>query len=116
MQFDQVRFSLGVEQRRRNEGLSRRELARRLEISPSTFTRLSQGHRPDVETFVKILAWLDQPAEAFFDDLPGETSLESLGTVRQIAEALHRDPTLSPDQASALEDIVRVAYHRFRDG
>lgn len=116
MRFDHLRFALAVDQRRRAEGLSRRELARQLDISPSTFTRLAQGNRPDVETFVKLLDWLDQPAEAYFAARPGESPLEHLGTVRQIAEALHRDPSLSPDQATALEDIVRVAYHRLRDG
>ena len=115
MQFDQVRFYEVVDRRRRDQSLSWRQLAGQLSLSPSTFSRLSQGRRPDVDTFVKLLAWLDRPAtdfvEGFRDTQVGEVQED---TVRQISKSLRRDTSLTTEDADALEEIVRVAYHRLR--
>ena len=46
-------------------GLSWRGLAAELGLNPSTFTRLSQGHRPDADGLLTILIWLRAPPEAF---------------------------------------------------
>ena len=114
MQFDQSRFYEAVDRARRSAGLSSRQLAAELGLSASTFSRLSQGRRPDVDTFVKLLAWLDQPAENF---MTGASVGSGNGdTVRDVATALRQDPALSPGDADALEEIVRVAYHRLRRG
>jgi transcriptional regulator with XRE-family HTH domain len=114
VKFDQVRFFDAVERARQEAGLSWRQLAGQLSLSPSTFSRLSQGRRPDVDTFVKLLAWLGQPASDFMQGAPPPGKDRTDDTVRQIANSLRQDPTLSPESADALEDIVRVAYHRFR--
>ena len=117
MSFDQIRFYEALEQKRTWANLSWRELARRLSLSPSTFSRLAQGRRPDVDTFVKLLAWMERPASDF---TLGEGASEWLSqppqdTVREISQSLQQDSSLSRDDAKALEDIVRVAYHRFRN-
>ena len=118
MQFDQSRFYEAVEQSRRETGLSWRQIALRLSLSPSTFTRLAQGRRPDVDTFVKLLAWMGRPASDFVHDAeadtPGGRDESAKDTMREIGNSLRQDPALTPDNAEALEDIVRVAYRRLR--
>ena len=117
MNFDSKRFYEAVDRRRSEERLSWRQLASRLSLSPSTFSRLAQGRRPDVDTFVKVLAWLKQPADDFVSGVQPKTEGDvapSKDTVREIANSLRSDPDLSVASADALEDIVRVAYHRFR--
>jgi len=114
MQFDQVRFFECVESQRRADGLSWRQLAGQLSLSPSTFSRLSQGKRPDVDTFIKLLAWLDRPASDFYAE-NGAPRTGSRDTVGAIAESLRDDPALTSENASALEEIMRVAYHRLRN-
>ena len=117
MQFNNERFYDAINRRRVNENLSWRQLAGNLTISPSTFSRLSQGKKPDVDTFIKVLAWLKLPAEDFVRDMEREsreTVATPQDTVRDIALSLRSDPTLSIESADALEDIVRVAYLRFR--
>jgi transcriptional regulator with XRE-family HTH domain len=117
MRFDERRFFEAVEQQRRGSGASWRQIAGQLSLSPSTFSRLAQGRRPDVDTFVKLLAWMHRPASDFMDDDLTATAAAQAAvpdTVGAIAESLRADPTLDAQSAEAMEDIVRVAYHRLR--
>jgi transcriptional regulator with XRE-family HTH domain len=116
VQFDEIRFYEAVERRRNELGVSWRQLAGELSLSPSTFSRLSQGRRPDVDTFVKLLAWLDRPATDFVQGLDAEGHADEArkDTVGEIGASLRGDPSLSTENADTLEEIVRVAYHRLR--
>lgn len=118
MTFDSHLFYEAADRHRESLDVSWRQIAAQLSLSPSTFTRLAQGRRPDVDTFVKMLAWMDRPAEDFVKNsrvkVAGDIQ-NSKDTVREIADSLRGDPNLSSDSANALEDIVRIAYNRFRD-
>jgi transcriptional regulator with XRE-family HTH domain len=116
VRFDQAGFYEAVDAARVEAGLSWRQLAGQLSLSPSTFSRLSQGRRPDVDTFVKLLAWLGRPASDFMEGAVPAAPVDQShrDTVREISESLRHDPELSPETARALEEIVRVAYHRLR--
>jgi transcriptional regulator with XRE-family HTH domain len=111
--FDDATFFEMLERRRQAENLSWRQLGRQLGLSPSTFSRLARGRRPDIETFIKLLAWLDVPAATFMRGEP-QTSTESPGqdTLTVIADALQSDPAIPKDAAGALEQLLRVAYSR----
>lgn len=58
-------FHAALDAKRQSIGWSWRNLAFALALSPSTFTRIASGRRPDVDTFVALLRWLDAPAERF---------------------------------------------------
>ena len=45
--------------RRRERGLTWRQLAEQLDVSPSMFSRLADGNRPDADALVSLLVWLD---------------------------------------------------------
>ena len=113
--FDDTTFFETLERRRQAEGLSWRQLGRQLGLSPSTFSRLARGRRPDIETFIKLLAWLDVPAATFMRGGSG-TSPQSPGqnTLAVIVGALQSDPAIPKDAAGALEQLLRVAYSRVR--
>jgi transcriptional regulator with XRE-family HTH domain len=108
--FDAERFFKDVDQRRRDRELSWRQLGRNLGVSASTFSRMSQGKRPDVDTFLTLLAWLEAPADAYIDGV--DRPATSADTMTQVLMALRADASLAPDAADALEEIVRVAYRR----
>jgi transcriptional regulator with XRE-family HTH domain len=98
--------------KRQAEGLSWRGLAQMLEITPSTFTRMAQGRRPDVDTFATLLRWLGTPVEAFMEpSVPAveQKPLEMIGTY------LRMDKHLSPSAASALDQLIKVAYDTLAD-
>jgi transcriptional regulator with XRE-family HTH domain len=110
--FDDARFFEAIEARRQAESLSWRQLGRKLALSPSTFSRLARGRRPDVETFLRLLAWLDLPAETFMTGLTGSPKRVEQNTLTVIATALRTDRAIPSDGAGALERLLRVAYNR----
>ena len=99
-----------LDQKRRAEGLSWREVALALQLSPSTFTRMAQGHRPDVDAFTTLLRWLGMPADAFMrptTERPAEPA-----PLAMISSYLRSGRHLRPEDAEALEDIIQAAYRR----
>lgn len=90
--------------------MSWRELAHELDISPSTFTRMAQGHRPDVDTFATLLRWLGMPAEAFTRS-PAQNK-EEPEPLAMISSYLRSARNIRPQDAEALDEILRVAYKR----
>jgi len=110
----QISIDLGalysaLDSKRRGQGLSWRELARQLEISPSVFSRLAQGRRPELETYLAMVNWLGATAEDFVEgDKPSQE--EARETVEVISTYLRADKALKPESAEAIETIVRTAY------
>lgn len=43
---------------REHKKLSWRQLAREIEVSPSTFSRLANRQKPDVDAFLAMVRWL----------------------------------------------------------
>ncbi|MCI3279155.1 helix-turn-helix transcriptional regulator [Streptomyces cylindrosporus] len=48
-----------LDAQRYQRSLAWKDVASELGISPSTFTRMSQGSRPDADALVTLLVWLD---------------------------------------------------------
>lgn len=103
-----------LDQKRRQEDLTWRRLAKMMEISPSTFTRMAQGKRPDVDTFVALCSWIGVPAESFARD-GTEWEEEEDNTLAVISAHLRASRKLSPKSAEAIEEIVLAAYQRLKD-
>src|SRR5262249_11572019 len=100
-----------LDAKRQTVGQSWRELATELVISPSTFTRMAQGKRPDVDTFATLLRWLGMPAELFMrPHLAMENPPEP---VAMFSTYLRADRHLSDEDAKTIEAIAQAAYKRF---
>ena len=102
-----------LDQKRKLEGLTWRGLARLTGTSPSTFTRMAQGHRPDVDTFMTLCSWLGVPAEEFKRGRYPDDSQDN--TLAMITAHLRASRELSPQGAKAMEEIVRAAYEQLRE-
>lgn len=102
-----------LDQKRRQEGLTWRKLAKLMEISPSTFTRMAQGRHPDVGTFMALCSWLGIPAESFARGWV--ESEEEDNTLAVVSTHLRASRKLSPKSAEAIEEIVHAAYQRLKD-
>jgi transcriptional regulator with XRE-family HTH domain len=98
-----------LDNKRKAEGTSWREIARQLDVSPSTFSRMAQGRRPDVDTFATLLHWLGMPAELF---MRGATATAAEEPVAMVSSYLRSARNVKPEDAEALEDIFRAAYNR----
>ena len=108
-EFDIVGFHAALDAHRVAKGLNWKEVSEQSGVSASTLTRMSQGRRPDIDGLALLLAWSGLDASNF---LPGANSPEPLA---QIAANLRADKNLNPESAKALEEIIKIAYERFRE-
>lgn len=109
--FDDGAFFEAIESRRQAENLSWRQLGRKLALSPSTFSRMARGRRPDVDTFLRLLAWLNLPAESFIKGHARATS-KGMDTLSAIRAVIRADRAIPSEGAGALEQLLRVVYAR----
>lgn len=49
-----------LDRQRRKARLRWRDVAKEAGVSPSTFTRIGQGNRPDADGLVRLLLWLGE--------------------------------------------------------
>lgn len=101
-----------LDSKRKARETSWREIARELEISPSTFSRMAQGRRPDVDTFATLLAWLQMPAQSFMRSTRQDRGTAEEEPVAMVSSYLRSARNIEPEDAEALEEIFRAAYKR----
>jgi transcriptional regulator with XRE-family HTH domain len=99
-----------LDNKRKANATSWREIARQLDVSPSTFSRMAQGRRPDVDTFATLLRWLGMPAESFMRGTSATVVTEE--PVAMVSSYLRSARNVKREDAEALEDIFRAAYNR----
>jgi transcriptional regulator with XRE-family HTH domain len=88
-----------------------RQVAKETGITASTLSRMAQGRRPDAASLAVLSAWAGiNPA----DFVKGRTKSQNRDSLLAIATLLRADPDLPQDEAKALEQIIRLAYSRFR--
>jgi transcriptional regulator with XRE-family HTH domain len=105
---DPYALHAALDAKRRRAALSWRQLASQLDVSPSTFSRMARGRRPDVDTFGTLLHWLEVSAERFM-----RPTLESEGNdypISMISTHLRAGRNLRPEDADALHDVSQAAY------
>jgi transcriptional regulator with XRE-family HTH domain len=98
--------------KRDRQAMSWRELAHDLDLSPSTFTRMAQGQRPDIDTFTTLLEWLGMPADKY-TRLEGEEpkpSKKKEEPLVEITTLLRSSKSIKRDQADALNNIITAAF------
>jgi transcriptional regulator with XRE-family HTH domain len=81
------------------------------DVGASTLARMAQNRRPDADGLASLSAWAGLNPADFVNIAARPLGPEPLA---QIARALHQDKRLSPDDAAAIEDIVRAAYSRLQ--
>lgn len=72
-QLDVPEFRRRLDARRQERGLTWRQLAEQVDVSPSTFSRLADGNRPDADALVTLLVWLDLDTDICMLVKPKET-------------------------------------------
>jgi transcriptional regulator with XRE-family HTH domain len=101
-----------VDGKRQVRGVSWRELARELDISPSTFTRMAQGRRPDVDTFATLLRWLGMTSDLFAQS--ERKRIVQSEPMAMISSYLRSAKNVTPEEAAALEGIIKAAYKHLK--
>src|SRR5436853_7839735 len=104
--LDVAALYVTLDSERQQRGLSWRQLAHEAGVGPSTLSRMAQGKRPDVDSFVALVQWLGMPAEQF---MRGGTAdggeRQATMSAQAVASLLRADKNLDPDSAAAIDDI-----------
>ena len=113
VEFDGDKFFAALESERSLRGKSWKKVADEDKISASTLTRISQGRRPDVESFGALCFWAGVDGNEFFVTDEIKVFAEPM---TKISTYLRADPNLSPGGATAMEAIIRAAYDGLKKG
>lgn len=110
-----------IRRKRKELGLSLRDVANETEVSASTLSRIENGTgKPDAENIARLTAWLDVPMERILgqsqinDDKAKAVVYYARESTPEIVEAhLRADRNLTSETAAALSELFRVAYTQF---
>ncbi len=108
--FDANAFYAALDGEREARGLTWKKVAEESGVSASTLTRIAQGKRPDVDSMAALSAWSGLDVNHFVRPSKKEEP-ESLA---MISTYLRSDPHLNEEAATALDELVKVAYRRLR--
>jgi transcriptional regulator with XRE-family HTH domain len=107
--LDVAALYVTLDSERQQRRLSWRQLANEAGVGPSTLSRMAQGNRPDVDSFVALVQWLGVPAEQFMRGGEADISRTAAVPAQAVASLLRADKDLDPDSAAAIDDILQAA-------
>lgn len=112
--FDTEYLAALIKTKRGNRGL--REIAQEIGgVSPSTLSRIENGKVPDMDTFLRICAWLQVSSEEFIKETDDQQKNE-ISTTDRIEGYLRADRELTPEMADALAKLMKSAYRAATEG
>jgi transcriptional regulator with XRE-family HTH domain len=108
--FDNGAFFAALDSAREARKLTWKQLASQAGVSASTLTRVGQGKRPDVDSFAALVAWAGLKPGDFIG-----TSHSDSEPLAEISVLLRRDPHLTDEAATALDELLKATYKRLRN-
>jgi transcriptional regulator with XRE-family HTH domain len=109
MGLDIVEFGRLLAAKRGARGV--RAAALEAEVSSSTYSRVENGHMPDLETFAKLCRWLDKDPAEFL----GIEKNKDEATAGKAVVHFKKDKTVKPETAKALGDLILAAQAAIRE-
>lgn len=109
--FDAEAFYEALDATRLSRRLNWKQVAAESGVSASTLTRMAQGRRPDVDGLAALSAWSGLTADNYVRSEGRVSEPESLA---QISTYLRSDKNLTPEAATALDELIKATYERLR--
>jgi transcriptional regulator with XRE-family HTH domain len=109
--FDAGAFYEALDGVRQAKALTWKQIAAESGVSASTLTRMAQGKRPDVDGLAALVAWSGLDADDYVRSVEAKPQPEPLA---KISTYLRSDKNLSPEAATALDELVKATYERLR--
>jgi transcriptional regulator with XRE-family HTH domain len=110
--FDNEAFFAALDAERISRKMHWKAVAAEAGVSASTLTRIGQGRRPDVDSFAALTSWAGLASEDFIRRAAEDQDQAS--PLSEISLLLRRDPNLSPDARTALDELVKATYERLQ--
>jgi transcriptional regulator with XRE-family HTH domain len=99
-----------LDQVRIERGLSWRQLAVEIGVTPSLLSRLRNGYKPDAEGFMTLVHWLGIPAERFL--LDSHEGARQPALMAELAPLLRARKDLSKDDVEYLQEVIQATLKR----
>lgn len=112
-QFDAEGFFTALDSVRIARGANWKVVSAESGVSQSTFTRLAQGKRPDVDSLAALVGWAGLDANSFVTRPAGD-SVEP-EPLAMISTYLRADRNLSAEAADAIDRVVKATYEALRN-
>ncbi len=109
--FDGEGFYEALDAARQAQKMTWKEVAAASGVSASTLTRMAQGRRPDVDGLAALAAWSGLRADDYVRSVDDRPDTEPLAL---IATHLRADKNLTPEAATALNELIKATYERLR--
>jgi len=109
--FDAEGFYGALDAQRQARGPNWKQVAGESGVSASTLTRMAQGRRPDVDGLAALAAWSGLDADDYVRSEGVRPEPEPLA---KITTYLRSDKNLSPEAATALDELIKATYERLR--
>jgi transcriptional regulator with XRE-family HTH domain len=110
--FDGDAFYAALDGVRQSRRLNWKQVSAESGVSASTLTRMAQGKRPDVDGLAALLAWSGLDVDDYVRSVDDQRSEQE--PLAMISTYLRGDRNLSPEAATALEEMIKAAYHQLR--
>jgi len=110
--FDSDAFYEALDATRQAKKLTWKQVASQSGVSASTLTRMAQGRRPDIDGLAALATWSGLSADGFVRSESVRSDPEPLAL---ISTYLRSDKNLSPQAATALDELLKVSYERLRN-
>lgn len=88
-----------------------KQVSKETRVGASTLTRMSQGRQPDAASLAAISAWAGINPADFVNREGRKAAIQEPLTAA--LTLLRADPKLTPQDATALEAIIKAAYSQF---
>ena len=109
--FDAEGFYEALDAQRQARRLNWKQVAAESGVSASSLTRMAQGKRPDVDGLAALSAWSGLNTDEYVRSAEARPEPESLA---KISTYLRSDKNLSPEAATALDELIKATYERLR--
>lgn len=109
--FDAEGFFEALDATRQAKKKNWRQVAQESGVSASTLTRMAQGKRPDVDSLAALAAWSGLKTD---DYVRSDAVRQRAEPLALISTYLRSDKHLSPEAATALDQVIRATYQRLR--
>lgn len=109
--FDTAAFYEALDAVRITRRLNWKQVAGDTGVSASSLTRIAQGRRPDVDGLAALAAWSGLNTDDYVRSEQGRPEIEPLA---KISTYLRGDQNLSPEAATALNELIKATYERLR--
>ena len=110
-EFDSEGFYAALDGARITRNMNWKQVASAAGVSASTLTRMAQGRRPDVDTLAALIKWSGLDKDTFVR--PGNEQIKP-DAIAMISTYLRSDPHLTPEAATALDELVKATYQRLK--